>query len=590
MKNIKFKIFFLFFVGFLQISNNFVFGMEQKEDQKCLLCLASTYYVTDDEVNLINKRKEEIHENAEGLRIGSEEDIVPVDPSFRTLVNESDRPRLIPLSDSEIVEISHFSNDYKHYFHTTCFQEYMQSKRYEVSNESLICPIDRQYIQTAITLDDVKIYPEIPLEYKIVHEDQTTNGLCLKYKINKIAGFSQLKNHLLSLAQQKIYILDLDIDDSIHTIPEYFFSGLETLEIQTLYLNNNKLTSLPTSIGSLTSLKVLYVWKNKLTSLPAEIGQLSSLKWLFLAHNQLTELPARIGQLEKLEQLYLQDNKLASLPKEIGNITNLQKLILSRNRLDTLPSKIINLTNLKQLWLAGNRLTFLPKKIGNLISLKRLVLSFNNIVPWPEQILQPLLSKDPQTLIIGKLLQRGEVEPVYERADYHNHLSLKYKINKTEGFYPLKNHIFHQKHHKETKFSPVRTISELTLIIDNNIHTIPENFFLGLETQKLNLSNNKLSSLPKSIGELRNLKMLNLSHNILGSLPAEIGYLKNLQELNLEHNKLSSLPRSIQLLTNLEILDLCNNKINPWPTRFIKHCQRLSETEIRILGKGQQQY
>jgi len=387
MKNIKFKIFFLFFAGFLQISNNFVFGMEHYEDQKCSLCLASTYYVTDDEVNLINKRKEEIPANTEGLRIGSEEDIVPVDSRFKILVDKSDRSKLIPLPSSEIVKISHVDNDYKHYFHTTCFQKYIASSRYKYPNESLICPTCYKTIQTAITLDKVKIYPETTLEYKTLWETQTSNVWNLGYKINKIEGFSQFKTHILFLEQQiTVSQLVLDIDSSIHEIPESFFSELETLEIQKLYICNNNLTSLPTSIGELTSLKELWLYSNNLTSLPTSIGELTSLKELWLYSNNLTSLPTSIGQLTSLETLSLWNNKLTSLPESIGNLRSLKTLDSALNKLTSLPESIGQLSNLKELYLWNNKLTSLPTSIGSLSSLEKLYLWKNKLTSLPESI------------------------------------------------------------------------------------------------------------------------------------------------------------------------------------------------------------
>ena len=61
------------------------------------------------------------------------------------------------------------------------------------------------------------------------------NRLFLKYKIKQVEGFVPLKTYLLEFQrahQTTIAELTLIIDNSIHTIPEYFFSGLETLEIQ----------------------------------------------------------------------------------------------------------------------------------------------------------------------------------------------------------------------------------------------------------------------------------------------------------------------------------------------------------------------
>jgi len=76
--------------------------------------------------------------------------------------------------------------------------------------------------------------------------------------------------------------------------------------------------------------------------------------------NQLTSLPATIGQLTSLKRLHLAGNQLTSLPAEVRQLTQLQELSLSYNQLTTLPEWIIELTSLKKLTLDGNQLTSLP--------------------------------------------------------------------------------------------------------------------------------------------------------------------------------------------------------------------------------------
>ncbi|WP_000302885.1 leucine-rich repeat domain-containing protein, partial [Leptospira interrogans] len=58
--------------------------------------------------------------------------------------------------------------------------------------------------------------------------------------------------------------------------------------------------------------------------------------------------------------------------------------------------------------------------------------------------------------------------------------------------------------------------------------------------QKLHLSRNQLTTLPKEIGRLQKLESLGLDHNQLATLPEEIKQLKNLKKLYLHNNPLLS--------------------------------------------------
>jgi len=77
-----------------------------------------------------------------------------------------------------------------------------------------------------------------------------------------------------------------------------------------LYLNDNSLFRLPTSISLLQSLKRLDISNNKLRSLPAEIGDLVQLGELMLNNNYLRILPYELGKLFQLQVLGLKGNPL----------------------------------------------------------------------------------------------------------------------------------------------------------------------------------------------------------------------------------------------------------------------------------------
>jgi len=471
---------------------------EKDPSEECSVCLVSLYYKT----------------NTAGKLIDAEDEIIPVDSNGK-LINESDKLKLIPLPNSEIVKIYHViqagNTDHQHYFHTTCFQKYMQRNKNKVSDSSLTCPLCRQQIQTTITLDNVKIYPETPLEYEFLDGVLDTNGWILRYKINKIAGFSQLKNSILSLGV-RISKLVLEIDDGIHTIPEYFFSGLETLKIRTLCLKNNQLTELPASIGGLRELKELNLYHNQLTSLPASIGNLTQLRKLYLQDNQLISLPPEIWNLTSLRKLVLSFNQLTSLPAEIRRLTRLKELNLSWNKLTSLPAEIGRLTQLKELNLSWNHLTSLPPEIGNLTQLQKLNLFNNRLTELPAEI--------------GRLTQLQK-------------LNLSW----------------------------------------NHLTSLPAEIGLLRELRELDLKYNLLTRLPNKIGDLESLIVLNLYHNKLTELPNTIGNLHNLQNLWLNSNGLSKLPASMIGLHSIQTLNLNSNPLIYMPRTLLQYLQQKQQDD-----------
>lgn len=150
-------------------------------------------------------------------------------------------------------------------------------------------------------------------------------------------------------------------------------------QLQLLFLQDNRLKSLPEQLLDLKELKLLQLAGNELTALPANIGELEALLMLELSDNALEELPASLVKLERLEGLSMVENNLKTLPSDIGNLKALRHLYLSANHLSALPGSIASLENLEQLYLTDNELTAFPKTLYQLKRLKILYLIGNNI-------------------------------------------------------------------------------------------------------------------------------------------------------------------------------------------------------------------
>lgn len=103
----------------------------------------------------------------------------------------------------------------------------------------------------------------------------------------------------------------------------------------TLDLSGAALHHVHEGISRFRSLQKLYLHNNRLRTLPASLGQLTLLTLLSLHHNDLVALPTQVGQLIALEKLYLDNNRLTALPTEMANLGNLTHLFLHRNRMES---------------------------------------------------------------------------------------------------------------------------------------------------------------------------------------------------------------------------------------------------------------
>jgi len=137
-------------------------------------------------------------------------------------------------------------------------------------------------------------------------------------------------------------------------------------EITGLSIFNCGLSTFPSEILRIKSLKHLALRRNRLNDLPKNIGFLSNLEWLDLRINELERLPNAIGLLYKLKNLNFSSNNLTTIPESIGELLTLKKLNLSNNKLKSVPECIENLNCLETLNLKANYWISIPKSIEKL--------------------------------------------------------------------------------------------------------------------------------------------------------------------------------------------------------------------------------
>ncbi len=147
--------------------------------------------------------------------------------------------------------------------------------------------------------------------------------------------------------------LDLSYNSFYGTIP-LRFSSLTNLAY--LDLSQNSLgSSIPSSLSTLTKLNGLILYNNSFTSaFPSELVNLHLLA-LYINGNKITSLPTSFGNLSSLKSFFFDYNEITTLPKDITSLSNLVFFSCSYNRIHNFPyESLVYFTTLNYLDIGGN--------------------------------------------------------------------------------------------------------------------------------------------------------------------------------------------------------------------------------------------
>ncbi|CAB3237093.1 unnamed protein product [Arctia plantaginis] len=122
----------------------------------------------------------------------------------------------------------------------------------------------------------------------------------------------------------------------------------------------------------------------------------------------------------------------------------------------------------------------------------------------------------------------------------------------------------------------------------NRLTSLPNDICKFKLLKQLKLDANKIESLPNSMSDMRKLEMLNVSNNLITCLPETFAKLNNLKQVYLNHNRLKLFPEQLLGLHNLEVLEISDNKITEVPTGMSELYVtelNLSQNEISVLSE-----
>jgi hypothetical protein len=128
-------------------------------------------------------------------------------------------------------------------------------------------------------------------------------------------------------------------------------------KVRILFAGANDFAAMPTVLGQLPSLYMVSFKSNRL-AVVAEEALSPSVCWLILTDNRLTSLPASIGNLRGLRKCMLAGNRLTALPDAMRHCRELELLRLATNQLSAVPEWLLQLPKLSWLAMAGNDVTF----------------------------------------------------------------------------------------------------------------------------------------------------------------------------------------------------------------------------------------
>ena len=165
-----------------------------------------------------------------------------------------------------------------------------------------------------------------------------------------------------------------------------------------------------------------------------------------------------------------------------------------------------------------------------------------------------------------------------EITDLSQHLKIIKSYNDYSSIHEFTAENFSIFQIKKTFWLNFRNLHTINLS-NNHLIALSKSMFTLVHLQYINLDNNRLSHIPSQIAAFANLEYLSLNNNNLSFLPNSLIKLKNLKYLYLNNNKLTFLPIELGLMKELTKLGILCNYIEQLPTT-LSYLDKLNEIQF----------
>jgi Leucine-rich repeat (LRR) protein len=176
----------------------------------------------------------------------------------------------------------------------------------------------------------------------------------LPVEIAKLTGLAHLNLYYGALKEfpailekmPQLEVLELGAKDGSHSWNHFPMGLLRLPKLKVLKLQFHRLTEIPEGLVNLP-LETLDLENNRLTHIPDWLFKAKGLRSLSLKGNEaIPELPAGIGDLVHLERLAIGGTKINALPPSVANLQQLKELDLSKLKFE---DNVATMVILKQL-------------------------------------------------------------------------------------------------------------------------------------------------------------------------------------------------------------------------------------------------